>query len=485
MAEINKKGAGRYVSRGVYFLKKLLRWVGWGVLSVIIFIIGLFVFFNLPTSTERQDVLAGITFSYRQAEALGLDWKETYTALLDDMGAREIRLPVYWNVTEPNENEFDYSATDWLLDEAAKRNAHVVLTVGQRVPRWPECHIPEWAKGDDALRKERVVDFVARTIERYKQRPEIETWQIENEAFLPFFGECPTLDVAVIDREIAAARATDPVRPILMSDSGELSTWMQAAARGDIFGTTMYRDIYKPGIGYYRYPIGPNFFKFKEWLVRLFTGQKNFYVIELQAEPWGPGWIGSMPLDEQFKTMDETKLTDTFRYAQRVGFPRIYLWGAEWWYFLKEKQHYGAVWESAKKIFAEYGDRNAVREDVRDVSFGEQNVSARVADTPDTQARGLSGTDTLGENEGMLFLFERAEKYGFWMKEMQYAIDIVWMDANKSIVGEQRCVDPDSYPKTWYPPVPARFVLEVPCGWIDRSGVQKGDVGEWKDKETR
>lgn len=458
-------------------VRKFFKIIGMIIGGVLLFLTALFIFFNLPGQTVRQDVLLGITFSHRQAEALGLDWKEVYTALLDEMGVREIRLPVYWDLVEKERGTYDWSDVDWQLNEAKKRDAHIILTVGQRVPRWPECHLPEWTKNDDTLRKERLVEFVGLAVDRYKNRDEIEMWQVENEAFLPFFGICPTLDVDVLDQEIAVVRSTDPTRPILMSDSGELSTWISAADRGDIFGTTMYRDIYKPGVGYYRYPIGPNFFKFKEWIARLLTDQEEFYVIELQGEPWGPGWIGHMPLDEQFKTMNEVQLRETLTYAQRVGFSRIYWWGAEWWYWLKEKQAYPAVWDEAKKAFGEYGDRC---KDCKDVSVGAGSVRARLADTEETRAQGLSGTKELGEGEGMLFLFPEPNRYGFWMKEMNYPIDIVWMDGDKRAVHIEKCVSPKTYPTVLTPSTPAQYVLEVPCGWAERSGVQNGSVAQWE-----
>lgn len=445
--------------------------------SVAVFILALLIFFNLPGQTIRQDVLAGITFSYRQAESLGLDWKKTYIALLDEMKVREIRVPVYWNDVEREEGKYDFSNVDWQLEEAKKRGAHIILTVGQRVPRWPECHIPEWSGNDDEKRKKTLLAFVEETVKRYKDRSEVETWQVENEAFLPFFGKCPELDVAVLDREIALVRSIDPSRPVLMSDSGELSIWVQAARRGDIFGTTMYRDVYKPGIGYYRYPIGPNFFIFKEWIVRLFTKQEHFYVVELQAEPWGPGWVGDLSLEEQFKTMNESRLRETFEYAQRVGFSRIYLWGAEWWYWLKEKKEYPAVWEEAKKIFSQYGDRCG---DCITVSLGKSFVWAKVADDEQERIQGLSQTDFLGRGSGMLFLFSVSDRYGFWMKDMQYAIDIIWMNDAKKVIYIEENVLPETYPKVFTPSVGAKYVLEVPAGWVRENAVQLGDLGRWQ-----
>lgn len=467
IAQVERKGWRRFFRRFLILAA-----------GILVFFAGVFLFFNLPGQSIRQDVITGITFSNRQAEALGLDWRQTYLALLDDMGVQEIRIPVYWDLVEKESGAYNWEDVDWQLAEAKKRDAHIILTVGQRVPRWPECHIPSWAKENDALRKERLLVFVEQTIRRYKDHPEIEMWQVENEAFLPFFGICPKLDVATLDQEIALVHSLDPTRKILMSDSGELSLWISAARRGDVFGTTMYRDIYKEEIGYYRYPIGPNFFRFKEWVVRLFTEQEEFYVIELQGEPWGPGWIGHMALQEQFKTMNEAQLRDTFTYAQRVGFPRIYFWGAEWWYWLKEKQASPAVWEEAKKIFEEYGTRE---KDFVDVSLGNGKVHARVADDETERRRGLSGTEVLPDDEGMLFVFSFRGKHGFWMKDMKYSIDVLWMDVGGRVVDIQTCLDPASYPQVFSPIADAQYVVEVSCGWSEKNGVQVGNVGQWHE----
>ncbi|HLC95580.1 MAG TPA: hypothetical protein VJH89_03785, partial [Patescibacteria group bacterium] len=75
-------------------------------------------------------------------------------------------------------------------------------------------------------------------------------------------------------------------------------------------------------------------------------------VIELQAEPWASGWIPHVSLEEQFLTMDETKLRENVEYAKRVGFPEIYLWGGEWWYWMKVKKDYPGLWETGKELFS-------------------------------------------------------------------------------------------------------------------------------------
>lgn len=333
-------------------MKHLLKLFGMAILAVAGSILLLFAYFNLPGPAPREDVELGMTFSSRYARDLGLDWKETYLALLDDVGVKRLRIPVYWDLVENEQGKYDWSDIDWQLEEAAKRDAQVILSIGQRVPRWPECHIPQWAGGDDQKRQFALLHFMGKTVARYKDRKELAMWQVENEPFLVFFGECPPFDREFLDREVAFVKSLDVSRPVLLTDSGELSLWVSAARRGDVFGTTMYRHIWsrKAG-GYFTYPLGPNFFRVKEWLVRTFTGQRNLIVIELQAEPWASGWIADVPLQEQFRTMDERKLRENVEYARRVGFPEAYLWGGEWWYWMKTKKEYPAVWETGKELF--------------------------------------------------------------------------------------------------------------------------------------
>ena len=88
----------------------------------------------------------GATFSPRFAEQFGLDWKAAYRAMLDDLRIRTVRVAAYWDRVEPRRGEYDFSETDWLIAEAGKRGAEIVLAVGQKLPRWPECFVPEWVK---------------------------------------------------------------------------------------------------------------------------------------------------------------------------------------------------------------------------------------------------------------------------------------------------------------------------------------------------
>lgn len=340
-------------------IKKILKIILFSFLSVIGFVLLVFIIVNFPVKNKFERVDLGVTFSQRYSSDIGLDWKANYIAMLDDLKVRKVRIPVYWDLVETEKNKYYFADIDWQLEEAKKRNAEIILTIGQKVPRWPECFVPKWV-ADDQERKAELIEFLKIVVKRYENNSEVKYWQVENEPFLKF-GICPALDVDLLDREIKTVRQMDKNREIIVTDSGELSTWMPAASRADVFGTTMYRNVYKEGWGYYVYPLGPRFFLIKKWVIEKFADQKNAIVIELQGEPWVKGWTVHQPLEEQFKSMNEKKLAENVLYAQKSGFDTIYVWGVEWWYWLQTTQNVSTLWDTARELFAKnYIEKNPV-----------------------------------------------------------------------------------------------------------------------------
>src|SRR5262249_27830585 len=156
-----------------------------------------------------------------------------------------------------------------------------------RVPGWPECFIPEWAKNlDFAEQQKRLNAEITAVVNRYKNNSALEYWQVENEPFLGNFGICPKFNAAAaLDQEIALVRQLDPNHKIMTTDSGELSVWIRAAKRGDVFGSTLYRKVYTEKLDrYINYHLPPQFFRAKMTLVHLFHPGKPIVNIELQAE---------------------------------------------------------------------------------------------------------------------------------------------------------------------------------------------------------
>jgi hypothetical protein len=300
---------------------------------------------------NTDDIKWSVAFSKIFSTQMGLDWKENYLAILDDLKPNSLRLPIYWQDIEAENGSYNFSDYDWMIDEASKRSVKLVLVVGRKVPRWPECHSPFWADTlSEQEKQDKIIEYISKSIERYKNTGSLYLWQIDNEPFLPF-GSCTKFDVNFLDREIATARTLDPSHKIMVTDSGELSIWVRAAARADIFGTTMYRVIWKSPMGYFKYPLPPRFFWLKANIVHLFNPGKPIVVSELQAEPWGPNQIYSISVDEQMKSMNINQFRENIEYAKQVGFSENYLWGAEWWYWMKTKQNRPEFWDEAKKVF--------------------------------------------------------------------------------------------------------------------------------------
>lgn len=305
---------------------------------------GALAYLGRQTADSGREIIWGVTFEKDFAQKLGVNWPEAYLALFDELGIKNIRLAARWSVIEPKDNEYDFKDLDWQIEQAAKREVKIILAIGQKLPRWPECHIPSWAAGD----QEALLEYIETTVNRYKNNPAISAWQVENEPFLAF-GECPSLDVELLDAEIALVKKLDS-RPIIITDSGELSLWVASAKRGDIFGTTMYRWVWNEYQGSYKYPIPPSFFRIKESIARWFVGQeKTFIVIELQGEPWTHKQIYEISPAEQMALLPIADFLDTIEYAKQAGFDEYYLWGAEWWYYLKEQGHF-EHWEKIKEL---------------------------------------------------------------------------------------------------------------------------------------
>ena len=104
-----------------------------------------------------------------------------------------------------------------------------------------------------------------------------------------------------------------------------------------------------------------------------------------------------------------------------------------------------------------------------------KTFSVEVADTPMAQRNGLSGRDRLEDNQGMLFVFHKPDKYGFWMKDMKFPIDILWIDQNLKIVSIEKSLSPDTYPKIFYPSLPVMYTLEISANQSDKIGAKIGD----------
>jgi drug/metabolite transporter (DMT)-like permease len=335
----------------------------WKTVATLLIVIGLSglglqsYYENKPVPPPTQ-VLWGVTFSPLMSKNLGLDWHANYSAIINDLKPSSIRIVGSWDTIEPKQDLFDFSELDWQMTEAEKAKIPVIIVIGQKTPRWPECKFPSWLDANnELLRENSLLKYENVIVNRYKDRSDLLYWQVENEPFLPF-GECPVSDSELLDREIALVKSIDPAHPILLTDGGEFGDWYRAAKRADVFGTTLYRTVYNKVFGHITYPLTPESYPLKESLIKFLTKKpdEKFIVIELGLEPWTKKQIYEISPQEQLSLFNVSDFNEMIEYAKQARFDDYYLWGAEWWYAMKEKYGHPEFWEAAGKLI-ESGNR--------------------------------------------------------------------------------------------------------------------------------
>ena len=330
-------------------IKKMLKLL---LLAFLIIIAALICYLFVGKAPRAEKITWGVDFSQKHARDLGLDWKKVYLAYLEDLEVKQIKLSTTWDLLEKEKGEYSFSDLDWQIEQAEKYGAKVILVIGMRTPRWPECHFPDWANNlSKEERQQAVLKLLGKTVSRYKESQTVWAWQVENEPLFPF-GECPKPDKKFLKEETALVKKLDSsVRPIIISDSGEWSLWLKIADVGDILGSTLYRRVWMAPLNMYiDYYFPPIYYHRKAEIIRKFFN-KEVIVVELQAEPWGPELLYDISLEEQQKSMTLARFSDNMEFAKKTGLDTFYLWGGEWWYWLKEKQGDDSFWQEAKKIF--------------------------------------------------------------------------------------------------------------------------------------
>ncbi len=302
--------------------------------------------------TASKNIVWGLTYSPQDAQNLHLDTKQTYLSILDELKPKKLRIVAYWNHIEGSENNFDYSELDFETKEASKRHIPYVVVVGQRVPRYPECYIPDWAsKLGHAGTEAKLLRFIQTTVERYNADPNLSAWQIENEATLGTFGVCPKFDEAQLKKEIILMRSLTN-KELVMTDSGELSLWVVNSRYSDTFGTTLYRSVLNGrGNGVFHHFIPPFAYTLRAAITKAFHPNVTKVVVaELQAEPWGAKALIDESKARYDLTMNHTQFERNVAFARDTGAAEVWLWGTEWWYY--EKLH-GDIyfWDRAAQLY--------------------------------------------------------------------------------------------------------------------------------------
>ncbi len=325
-----------------------------GIVTVAIVIAGYFLI-GWPQEYPKR---YGVTWSSPYAWSLGLDPNEGLKMVLDDLGVRSFRIPAYWTDIERTQGKYDWTILQEQLDEIAKRDGSVMLALGSRQPRWPECWIPDWVKDLDQKGREAAqLAYVRQTYERFKDHGAIVSWQVENEPRFTWYVDCPGLTRELVEQELRYVRGEEASRgalkrSVITTDSGELSLWLSFANQTDGLGVSVYRAVINPWFGIIRYSfIPPWAYARKAAIVSWLTGPVS--VTEFQMEPWSNQPLLETGLDDQFKTLSLDDFRSRLIYAERIDVDRIDFWGVEWWLWMKEKRGHPEFWDGMKPVFAE------------------------------------------------------------------------------------------------------------------------------------
>jgi uncharacterized membrane protein (UPF0127 family) len=119
-------------------------------------------------------------------------------------------------------------------------------------------------------------------------------------------------------------------------------------------------------------------------------------------------------------------------------------------------------------------------ENIKFINIAGEKLGVELAISRAERAQGLSGYPLLAEDKGMLFVFDQSGRHSFWMKDMNFAIDIIWIDENLQIAYIQKDAKPESYPAQFMPDKPAKYVLEVVSGFSEKNNLKIGDKIEFE-----
>ena len=303
--------------------------------------------------------LAGFSFSPITSVEAGREPAADLGRLLDATQPDVVRLPIYWDLVEPEPDDLDFSSVDSLLDvvaqhdESAEIETEVILTVGARNFLYPELHEPAWAGArgqpslDEAQSGAAYRDYFEQSIERYRASPLLYAWQVENEPLDDVGGELAGEDRISAEQlgwEMNEVHTLDPRHqavtttynglntavdmlelwaPQLVTHAGTVGHPQATLKLGDALGLDVYID--GPSVPLRNVTSTDLRLQWKQqtiafWAARARAAGKSVWLTEVQAQPWDARGT--------FAPADLVATAGAYRQAS-VGV--VLLWGVETW----------------------------------------------------------------------------------------------------------------------------------------------------------
>lgn len=319
----------------------------------------------------RRSALLGISFRPLKTAAFGLPVRPTLTKLLE-YPIQMVRLGAYWNLIETQPTVFDFGELDWQLDTVEQARAQVILNVGAvKTYGFPEFHIPahympQPFPDHTVIRPAAYPDlaaaavaFVERVVDRYKNRPSIVAWQVENEPLEPiYFVHNWRLSKEFVLLELDALRRLDPVRPVMINGNLPIAVaeeiaqaWLTrdygdslqlASEVAQVIGVDVYPRVAITGLGretlYFDSTAAPWNQGYRNRLAASARSQaQRLMVAEGQAEPWelSPVHIPPSPRHRALFSCTPSEMITLYNsWAGSAATQPLYaylFWGADYW----------------------------------------------------------------------------------------------------------------------------------------------------------
>lgn len=306
-------------------------------------------------SEKPKPLQLGVSFIPDYAQSLGVDPQQNMDGLLN-IGVEHFRLVSYWSDIEQTPGNYDFSQLDWQFQKAETKGAKITLTLGLRQPRWPECHMPDWAAKESPQQwQPQLQTFIQAVMQRYKNSSALQDYQLENEYFLKGFGICTDFSRQRLVDEYNLVKKTDPEHPVIIGRSNNALGYPAGQPQPDRFSISVYKRVWDAGFShrYLEYPYPAWYYGFIAGFQRI-VNHRDMMIGELQAEAWAPNGksIQDISLAEQNKSLNAKRFDDRIRYGEATGMRQIYLWGAEYWYYRLTVLHDPSLWQVAQKHFA-------------------------------------------------------------------------------------------------------------------------------------
>lgn len=320
--------------------------------------------------SEDYELLYGISYSFEQAGWYGLDPKEDYKKLLDEVKPDWIRLPFFWDQMIDMDGNLKIDDLKFAVEEAGKRNVKVVIALGAKTPYYPETHLPveikeqvnfgERLTGNHPI-ADKLIEIDKMVVLELSKYPNVSHWQVENE---PLLGDERGISVSVdlVKKEIEAVKSSDPAkRPVIVNHPAgwyfdkKWQDLLSILEAGDVYSTNAYfktkgshilagkvagAEISVPWPDFITWPVQPWPLvspPYRTFMKKASEKGLDFWITEMQSEPYIRELKDAGKGNFAFNVDDIEKGN---KFLKSYGIKSIGFWGAHFWQFRAKNGDY-------------------------------------------------------------------------------------------------------------------------------------------------